>query len=90
VEDVFIHELMTTQPTNSKVTKFTDYIVENYVSSTSKFPPILWVSNTISSERTINACESFHALFSLNFYSSHPNIFVFLKAIIETQTNKQY
>ena len=87
VEDVFINELMTIQPTNSNVTKFTDYIVENYISSTSTFPPILWASNTISSERTTNACESFHASFSSNFYSSHPNVFVFLKAIIETQTS---
>jgi len=27
VEDVFINELMTNQPTNSNVTKFTNYIV---------------------------------------------------------------
>ncbi|KAF0748943.1 MULE domain-containing protein, partial [Aphis craccivora] len=80
VEDVFINELMTILPTHSNVTKFTDYIVENYISSTSTLYPIF-------SERTTNACESFHASFSSNFYSSHPNIFVFLKAIIETQTN---
>lgn len=34
-----------------------------------------------------NVCEAFHASFSTNFYSPHPNIFVFLKVIIETQTS---
>lgn len=87
VEDVFVEELMTIQPINSNLTKFTNYLVENYISSNSTFPPKLWASNSISCERTTNACEAFHASFSTNFYSPHPNIFVFLKVIIETQTS---
>jgi hypothetical protein len=86
VEDVFVEEIMI-QPINSNVTKFTDYLIENYISSNSKFPPKLWASNSISCERTTNACEAFHASFSTNFYSHHPNIFTFLKVIIETQTS---
>ncbi|KAF0751144.1 Uncharacterized protein FWK35_00019505, partial [Aphis craccivora] len=87
VEDVFVEEIMTIQPINSNLTKFTNYLIENYISSNSTFPPKLWASNSISCERTTNACEAFHASFSTNFYSPHPNIFVFLKVIIETQTS---
>jgi len=63
---------MTIQPINLNLTKFTNYIVENYISSNSTFPPKLWASNSISSERTTNACEAFHASFSTNFYYPHP------------------
>lgn len=78
---------MTIQPMNSNIIKVTNYIVENYVTSGFTFYPILWASNSISSERTTKAYESFRALFSSNFYSSQPNIFVFVKAITETQTS---
>jgi len=82
---VFVEEIMTIQPINSSLTKFTNYLVENYISFNSTFPPKLWASNSISCERTANSCEAFHDSFSTNFYSPHPNIFVFLKVIIETQ-----
>jgi len=77
VEDVFVEEIMTIQPINSNPTKFTNYIVEKFISSNSTFPPKLWASNSIISGRTTNACEAFHASFSTNFYSPHQNIFVF-------------
>lgn len=72
VEGVLVEKIMTIEPINFKSTKFTNYIVENYISSNSTFLPIPWAFNSISSERTTNnACEAFHhASFSSNFYFS--------------------
>ncbi|KAF0768146.1 Uncharacterized protein FWK35_00016558, partial [Aphis craccivora] len=39
------------------------------------------------SERTTNACESFHSSFSRNFSSAHPIIFTFVNVLKEIQTN---
>ncbi|KAF0719008.1 Uncharacterized protein FWK35_00018497, partial [Aphis craccivora] len=39
------------------------------------------------SERTTNVYESFHSLFSRNFSSAHPNIFIFVNVLKEIQTN---
>ncbi|KAF0719625.1 MULE domain-containing protein [Aphis craccivora] len=41
--------------------------------------------NTISSQRTTNACESFHAKFNKSFSSPHPNIFVFIDVLTQLQ-----
>lgn len=40
-------------------------------------------NRTDSMARTTNACEAFHASFNANFYSAHPNIFVFMQ-VLET------
>jgi hypothetical protein len=60
VEDVFVEEIMIIKPINSNIAKFINDIVKNYISSNSKFPPILWTLNSINPERTTNACEAFH------------------------------
>ena len=36
---------------------------------------------------TTNACESFHSKLNSMFYHSHPNIFIFIDALNEIQTN---
>ncbi|KAJ4435977.1 hypothetical protein ANN_18601 [Periplaneta americana] len=41
----------------------------------------IWASDTITSERTTNACEAFY------FNSAHPHIYNFLDTIIQTQTS---
>lgn len=83
VEDAFVEDLMSIQPPN--VEEFSNYLVENYIDSSSSFPPSLWASSSTSSERTTNACESFHDKFGRNFYHPHPNIFVFFEAIKNVQ-----
>ena len=83
MEDAFVEDLMSIQPPNAE--DFSNYLVENYIDSSSPFPPSLWASSSTSSERTTNACESFHAKFGRHFYHPHSNIFVFIEAIKSVQ-----
>jgi len=78
---------MSIQPLSEKLVEFSDYLVDTYISSSSTFPPSLWAMNSIDSERTTNACESFHSSFSRNFSSAHPNIFTFVNVLKDVQTN---
>ena len=64
--------------------KFADYVFNNYISDSARYPPTLWASQDIAI-RTTNACESFHNQFSKNFSSSHPNIFLFLEKLGDEQ-----
>lgn len=85
VEDAFVEDLMSIQPLG--VERFSDYLVDNYIESDSPFPPKLWASSSTSSERTTNACESFHAKFGRNFTHPHPNIYIFVDAVKNVQVN---
>lgn len=76
---------MSTIPENHAVQEFSDYLVDNYISDERLFPPHIWASDTISSQRTTNACESFHAKFNKSFSSPHPNIFVFIDVLRQLQ-----
>jgi len=87
VDDCFVEDLMSIQPLSEKLVEFSDYLVDTYISSSSTFPPSLWAMNSIDSERTTNACESFHSSFSRNFSSAHPNIFTFVNVLKDVQTN---
>ncbi|KAF0706152.1 Uncharacterized protein FWK35_00031893 [Aphis craccivora] len=64
---------------------FIDYLVDNYISDEGLFPPHICASDTISSQRTTNACESFHAKFNKSFSSPHPDIFVFIDVLTQLQ-----
>ncbi|KAF0770256.1 Uncharacterized protein FWK35_00007815 [Aphis craccivora] len=66
---------MSTIPEKHAVQEFSDYLVDNYISDEGLFPPHIWASDMISSQKTTNACESFHAKFNKSFSSPHPNIF---------------
>ncbi|KAE9521272.1 hypothetical protein AGLY_018335 [Aphis glycines] len=60
VGDFFSFELSEIQPVDSKVVDFADYLVNNYISEESLFPPSIWAEKSSSLQRTTNACESFH------------------------------
>jgi len=88
VDDCFVTDIMALlPPNNSKLTAFTDYILEMYVREDSRYPPSLWAECSSSITRTTNACESFHSKLNSMFYHSHPNIFIFIDALNEIQTN---
>lgn len=88
VSDCFVFDLCSIQPNTSlKLNEFTDFLIENYISEEARFPPHIWAANIASAERTTNACESFHAHFNSQFYSSHPNIYVFLDVLKNIQTD---
>jgi len=45
VSDCFVEDLMLECPTDDRVTKYCDYLVNNYISEDSTFPPCLWACN---------------------------------------------
>lgn len=83
VEDSFVEDFMSIMPARAQ--PYADYLVGTYVAEDSQFPPHVWASSDVSSERTTNACESFHSKFGSNFDTFHPNIFLFVDAIKNTQ-----
>ncbi|KAJ4426384.1 hypothetical protein ANN_27198 [Periplaneta americana] len=42
-------------------TPVADYLVEDYIDSEGLFPPAMWTTQDLSSDRTTNACEAFHS-----------------------------
>ncbi|KAE9532085.1 hypothetical protein AGLY_010287 [Aphis glycines] len=87
VRDCFSDELAEILPMNEKLTKFNDYLVENYIANDSTFPPEIWAEKSNSIHRTTNSCESFHSKFNSQFYSPHPNIFNFLNILFSIQSD---
>jgi len=87
VGDCFSDELAEILPMNEKLTKFNDYLVENYIANDSTFPPEIWAEKSNSIHRTTNSCESFHSKFNSQFYSPHPNIFNFLNILLSIQSD---
>ncbi|XP_022160431.1 uncharacterized protein LOC111026623 [Myzus persicae] len=74
VEDAFTY-LIENSPTDNF--EFTDYILNNYISSDAVFPPILWATEPSTEARTTNGPESFHSHYNSQFYTSHPSIHQF-------------
>lgn len=83
----FAEDLYSVIPQNENVIKYADYLVDNYISNDAVFPPSIWASCTSSTERTTNACESFHSKFNANFYVAHPDIFRFISVLKGIQLN---
>ncbi|KAG8175700.1 hypothetical protein JTE90_007399 [Oedothorax gibbosus] len=83
VSEAFVDDLMTIQPRDPRTIRFSDYLTDTYVAEEARFPPHIWASNTMDSDRTTNACESFHSHFNETFENTHPNIFVFTEKLKE-------
>ena len=73
-------------PENEKAMAFVDYVVNNYIDQSAKFPPTVWADKDVSARRTNNGCESFHAKFAQLFYHAHPQIFDFMQKLNHVQT----
>lgn len=86
VSECFIFDLCSIRPNDERLTRFSDYIVDTYISEDSLFPPVVWAESSSALTYTTNACESFHSHFNNSFYSSHPSIFVFLQVLEKIQT----
>ncbi|XP_050497300.1 uncharacterized protein LOC126878558 [Diabrotica virgifera virgifera] len=86
VGDCFVEALSSIQPQNHRLVEFADYLVDNYVSESAKFPPEIWAEMSRSLQRTTNACESFYSRFNSPFYFAHPHIFQFLTVLIDFQS----
>ncbi|CAI6369769.1 unnamed protein product [Macrosiphum euphorbiae] len=89
IEISFTEDFMSIKPDDEKLNQFIYYLVENYIDPQSDFPPHTWAEMSSSSERTTNACESFHSKFNSCFYTPHPDIYSFLEILkkIQIDTN---
>lgn len=87
VGDFFSFEMSAIQPDEHKTIEFANYLVDTYISENSIFPPELWAEKSCSSQRTTNACESFHSKFKKCFDSPHPNIYKFIEVLKNMQTD---
>jgi len=68
VSDCFSYDFKRDRPDNDLLSKYSDYLVDNYIGDDCNYPPSLWAALTASLTRTTNACESFHSEFKDNFY----------------------
>lgn len=68
LSDCFIEDFMSDCSIDEQLYKFTDYLVETYISENCIYPPQLWAFASSKLTRTTNAYESFHALFKNSFY----------------------
>ena len=85
-EDCFSDESYQIQLMNKKLTKFNDYLVDNY-NNGSTYLQEIWAGKSNSIYHTTNSCEFFHFKFNSQFYSSHPNIFNFLNILYSIQSD---
>lgn len=76
---------MENQPQVELVSKFLDYLLNNYIDEDALFPPNVWAEHSSSIFRTTNACESFHSFFNSSFYVAHPNFYTFLNVLKNCQ-----
>lgn len=80
VEDAFA-VLMEVKPATKEMDNFFDYLLENYITEDSLFPPSLWADMSFMQPRTTNCCEAFHSKFNAEFHASKPNIYSFIDAL---------
>lgn len=86
VEDFFVNELTPTEPRDDKQIKtFRDYVYNNYIHTTARFPPSVWAKYSPDIGRTTNACESLNSKLNGMFYHAHPNIYSLIDALLELQ-----
>lgn len=86
VENCFKQDILVSSANeNSKIKQFTDYVFQNYVSSDAEYPPHIWAQFSASINRTTNTCESFHSKLNNDFYSAHPNIYIFVDVLLGIQ-----
>lgn len=88
VTECFMYEFMENMPEDDKVTAFVDYMWDNYVGDSARFPPSLWASMSVEL-RTTTACEAFHSKLNTYFHHPHPDIAVFVIAVKELQKHSQ-
>ncbi|KAJ8304917.1 hypothetical protein KUTeg_018500 [Tegillarca granosa] len=87
IEDSFVEDIMGDAPNDNRCHQFADYILDGYVAETSSYPPLMWAAVPDErNKRTNNGPEAFHSHFNGQFYTSHPNIFVFLDVLKQIQT----
>lgn len=85
LEDFYIEDFVSYEPSNTTVQEFTDYVYENYIRSGARYPSSMWAAYSASVSRTTNACEGLHARLKDMFYHTHPDIYLLIDALLEIQ-----
>jgi len=79
---------MSIAPSNkfSTTSIFSDYNLENYITSDRNFPPTLWACESINNPKTTNGAENYHKHYNSQFYTAHPHIHRVIDIIIGIQS----
>jgi hypothetical protein len=87
VEDAFTDDLMAEAEPVPEVESFADYLLDTYITSTSRFPPDMWAASPgeRTFPRTTNAAEAYHRHLKDSVGRSHPNIFVLAGVLMSLQ-----
>jgi hypothetical protein len=76
---------MKSKPDDERATRFADYSVDIIISEEAQYSPKVWTQASAEPTLTTNACEFFHSHFNSSFYTTHPNIFMFIEKLKEIQ-----
>nr|CAI5824151.1 unnamed protein product [Callosobruchus analis] len=87
VGDCLVEDFISIKPQDSKGERMLNYFVDTYVDNDTTFTPRIWVARYSSLTRTTNACESFHSELNAESLSPRPNIYLFLKTLLDMQTD---
>ena len=85
-EITLTEDLMCDIPSGTKFSQFADYVLETYVSEECIIEPSIWAHSPDSDPQTTNGAESYHSHLSEQFYTAHPNIYVFVEILLRRQT----
>jgi len=79
VKNCFINDLVSIQPDNERLQKFTEYLLKNYIQPNAKFPPKLWSAFKPSTYNKNYKRIHIHLfiIFNAMFYSAHTNIYIY-------------
>ena len=87
VADAFVVDIVADTPDNEKCMEFADYVLNNYIEETARFPPQLWACvPSMFRKRTNNGPEWFHAHFNAQFYAAHPPLYIFVDVLLKQQS----
>lgn len=75
-----MYNLLTTCLADKGYQIFCDYILNNYITEDSRFPPQVY-AECLLVWQTNNSSESFYSKLNSSLDQSHPNIFVFIKVL---------
>lgn len=81
--------MVSIQPDNERLQKFTEYLLKNYIHPDAKFPPKLWsvFKPSILTIRITNAFTSIHSYLNAMFYSAHPKVYQFIHVLKNIKIN---
>ena len=81
-----MEDIVADMPDDDRCQKFADYVVENYIDSDCDFPPSIWAHAPDLQPVTTNGAESYHGHLNSDFQAPHPNIYLFVEALLRQQT----